>query len=124
MEDPYPFYARLRREAPLWRVPGTRVFVASSYAVIDEITARTDPFSNVVRTLLYRGDDGVPQQLEFGAAIEALASADPPGHTLHRRAVLPPLLAKKMAELAPDISSLANECVDSYVAAGGGDFMD
>lgn len=124
LEDPYPFYARLRQEAPFWRVPGTRVFVASSYAVIDEITGRTDDFSNVVRTLLYRGDDGVPQQLEFGAAIEALASADPPVHTLHRKAVFPELVARKMAELAADISGLANECVDRYVAAGGGDFMD
>lgn len=124
LEDPYPFYARLRQEAPFWQIPGTKVFVASSYAVIDEITARTDDFSNVVRTLLYRGDDGVPQQLEFGAAIEALASADPPVHTLHRKAVFPELVAKKMAELAPDISTLANQCVDRYVAAGAGDFMD
>lgn len=64
------------------------------------------------------------QQLEFGAEIEALASADPPVHTLHRRAVFPELVAKKMAELAPEITRLANECVRSYVAAGGGDFMD
>ena len=124
LEDPYPFYARLRQQAPFWRIPGTKVFVASSYAVIDEITARTDDFSNVVRTLLYRGEDGVPQQLEFGASIEALASADPPVHTLHRRAVFPELVAKKMAQLAPDISRLAIESVDSYAAAGGGDFME
>jgi cytochrome P450 len=63
LEDPYPFYARLRQEAPFWRVPGTQVFVASSYAVIDEITARTDDFSNVVRTLLYRGDGGISSSL-------------------------------------------------------------
>jgi len=124
LEDPYPFYARLRQEAPFWRIPGTRVFVASSYAVIDEITARTDDFSNVVRTLLYRGDDGIPQQLHFGAGVEALASADPPVHTLHRKAVFPELVAKKMAELAPDIERLAHGCLDTYLEAGGGDFMD
>jgi cytochrome P450 len=124
LEDPYPFYERLRQEAPFWRVPGTHVFVASSYAVIDDITARTDDFSNVVRALLYRGDDGVPQQLDFGAEIEALASADPPIHTLHRKAVFPELVAKKMAELAPDIKRLSSDCLDIYVAAGGGDFMD
>jgi cytochrome P450 len=38
--------------------------------------------------------------------------------------VFPELVAKKMAELAEDISSVAGQCVDSYVAAGGGDFMD
>jgi cytochrome P450 len=124
LEDPYPFYARLRQEAPFWRVPGTSVFVASSYAVIDEVTSRTDDFSNVVRSLLYRGVDGVPQQLDFGAEIEALASADPPVHTVHRKAVFPELVAKKMAELAPDISRLANDCLARYVTAGGGDFME
>jgi cytochrome P450 len=124
LEDPYPFYARLREEAPFWRVPGTQVFAASSYAVIDEITARTEDFSNVVRTLLYRGDGGIPQQLDIGMEIEALASADPPIHTLHRKAVFPELVARKMAELAPDITRLADECLDAYVAAGGGDFMD
>jgi cytochrome P450 len=124
LEDPYPFYDRLRQEAPFWRVPGTQVFVASSHAIIDEITGRTDDFSNVVRALLYRGEDGVPQQLDFGAEIEALASADPPVHTLHRKAVFPELVAKKMAELAPDIDRLANDCLSSYLARGGGDFMD
>jgi cytochrome P450 len=123
MEDPYPFYARLRREGPLWRVPGTRVFVASSYDIIDEITARTDDFSNVVRSLLYRGEDGIPQQLDFGGGVNALASADPPLHTLHRKAVFPELVAKKMAELAPDIEQLTNDCLDTYLRAGSGDFM-
>jgi cytochrome P450 len=123
MEDPYPFYTRLRREAPLWRVPGTRVFVASSYQVIDEITARTDDFSNVIRSLLYRGEDGIPQQLDFGGGVNALASADPPLHTLHRKAVFPELVARKMAELAPDIEQLAHACLDTYLQAGTGDFM-
>jgi cytochrome P450 len=117
LEDPYPFYARLRQEAPFWRVPGTQVFVASSYAVIDEITARTDDFSNVVRTLLYRGDGGIPQQLDIGTEIVALAGADPPVHTLHRKAVFSELVARKMAELAPDITRLADECLDAYVAS-------
>ena len=124
LEDPYPFYARLREQAPFWRVPGTQVFVASSYAVIDEITARTDDFSNVVRTLLYRGDGGIPQQLDIGTEIEALASADPPVHTLHRKAVFPELVARKMAELAPDIALLTDTRLEAYLAAGGGDFMD
>jgi len=30
IEDPYPFYRRLREEAPVWRVPGTDIFVVTS----------------------------------------------------------------------------------------------
>ena len=36
LEDPYPFYALLRREAPVWRVPGTDVFVVSSFGLASE----------------------------------------------------------------------------------------
>ena len=30
IEDPYPFYRRLHRHAPVWQVPGTEVFVVGS----------------------------------------------------------------------------------------------
>jgi cytochrome P450 len=123
LEDPYPFYRSLRQHAPLWRVPGTKVFLATSFEVIDEITIRPHDFSSVVRTLLYRGEDGLPQQLDFGAGVEALASSDPPVHTAHRKAVFPELVARKMAELAPDIDVLTNRFLDDYLPAGGGDFM-
>ncbi len=33
IEDPYPFYRRLHRYAPVWQVPGTEVFVVSSFAL-------------------------------------------------------------------------------------------
>ena len=30
MENPYPLYSRLRQEAPVWQVPGTKIFVAAA----------------------------------------------------------------------------------------------
>jgi cytochrome P450 len=125
LEDPYPFYRRLCAQAPLWQVPGTNVFLATSFDVIDEITSRTQDFSSVVRALLYRGEDGLPRQLEFdaGAGVQALASSDPPVHTVHRKTVFPELVAKRMAELTPDIDALAQHFLDDYLAAGGGEFM-
>src|SRR5262249_19607634 len=91
---------------------------------VAEIVSRTDDFSNVVRNLLSRGDDGLPHQLSFGGAeIQALASSDPPVHTLHRKTVFPELVARRMSMLEADIENLTRALLDDFVAAGGGDFM-
>ncbi len=124
LEHPYPFYERLRREAPVWRVSGTDVFVVSSFALVSEVVGRTDDFSNNVLRLLYRDEAGLPRQLSFGdASFQALASADPPAHTVHRRTVFPDLVAQRMVTLEPDVDAIASECIADLVQRGGGDFM-
>lgn len=124
LEDPYPFYDRLRREAPVWRVPGTDVFVVSSFAAVAEVVARVDDFSNNILRLLYRDEHGLPRPLAFGsAASQALASADPPRHTLHRRSVFPELVARRMLSLEPEVDQIAAGCVRQLVERGYGDFM-
>ena len=124
LEDPYPFYERLRREAPVWRVSGTDVFVVSSFGLVSEVVGRTEDFSNNVLQLLYRDEEGLPRQLSFGeASIQALASADPPAHTVHRRTVFPELVAQRMVTLEPEVDAIATGCIDRLVEQGGGDFM-
>jgi cytochrome P450 len=124
VEDPYPFYDRLRREAPVWPVPGTNVVVVSSFDAINEVVGRIGDFSNNLRALLYRDERGLPQQLSFGEeGFEAMAAADPPVHTVHRRAVFPNLVAQRMVTLEDDMHRLARQLVDRFVATGGGDFM-
>ena len=124
LEDPYPFYDRLRREAPVWRVPGTDVFVVSSFAAVSEVVGRVEDFSNNVLRLLYQDEHGLPQQLSFGdASFQALASADPPRHTVHRRTVFPDLVARRMLDLEPDVDQIATRCIQQLVARGHGDFM-
>jgi cytochrome P450 len=122
--DPYPFYRRLQREAPVWAVPGTAVFVASSFAMVAEASGRVADFSNNMRCLLHRDDDGLPRTLSFGGSVvQTLATADPPEHALHRGAVFPELVAKRMAALEPEIADLADSCVSRAVELGRADFM-
>lgn len=124
LEDPYPFYDRLRREAPVWRVPGTDVFVVASFATVAEVVARVQDFSNNVLRLLYRDEHGLPRPLAFGdAAMQALASADPPQHTVHRRTVFPDLVARRMLDLEPEVNQIATRCTEQLVALGRVDFM-
>jgi cytochrome P450 family 144 len=111
IDDPQPFYRRLRAEAPVWEIPGTGVFTVSTFELIAEATARVEDFSSNMRCLLYRDDAGLPCRLPFGdAGVQALATADPPMHALHRSTVFPELVARRMADLEHDIVTIADEC--------------
>jgi len=124
IDDPYPFYRQLQAEAPVWEIPGTGIFVVSTFDLVTQAAARTEDFSSNLKTLLYRDDAGMPCRLTFGdSGAQALATADPPLHALHRGAVFPELVAKRMAKLEPDIADLAGECVTRALDSGKTEFM-
>lgn len=125
IESPYAFYDRLRREAPVWRVPGTDIVTVASFAALAEAVARVEDFSSNLEALLYRDDAGIPARIEFrGAGIQTLATADPPVHTVHRGAVFPELVAKRMTLLEPSVSELAAKLLaDSLADDAPFDFM-
>ena len=124
IDDPYPFYAQLRERAPVWHVPATDVFIVSSFALLTEAAARVDDFSSNMRALLYKDESGLPARLSFGeSGADALATADPPIHKLHRDAVFPELVARRMDELKPDIAELARDCVTESLNEQTVDFM-
>jgi len=125
LDDPYAFYRRLQREAPVWQVPGTEVFVATTFDTVADATARVADFSSNMRCLLYRDDAGLPARLAFGGedGVETLATADPPIHTVHRSVVFPELMAKRMASLEPEIAEIADLCITDALDQGDTDFM-
>ncbi len=124
VDEPCSFYRRLVAEAPVWRVPGTAIVVASSYAAVTEIVSRTEDFSSNLRALLYRGADGAPELLPFDVGMQTLAVADPPLHTAHRRTVFPELVGRRMAALRPEVEALARAHVAAAVAKGAFEAMD
>lgn len=124
LQNPYAFYAMLREQAPVWMVPGTDVVAISTFALLSEAVARPEDFSSIMRCLLYRDQDGLPARLDFGeAAMPTLATADPPVHTTHRRAVFPELVARRMRTLEDDIRALSAAAVKQALDDGSFDFM-
>jgi cytochrome P450 len=124
LQDPYDFYATLREQAPVWTVPGTDVVVISTFALLSEAVTRPEDFSSTMRCLLYRDRDGLPARLNFGdAAMPTLAAADPPVHTIHRRAVFPELVARRMRTLEDDIRALSASTVAKALRENNFDFM-
>jgi cytochrome P450 family 144 len=124
IQNPYPFYRQLREQAPVWRVPGTEIFVITSYALLVEAAQKPEVFSSNMRCFLYRDENGLPARLNIGEfAVQALASADPPVHTAHKRAVFPKFVEKRMALLEPEIIELAASLTERAAAKQNVDFM-
>ncbi len=116
--DPYPLFARLRREAPVWRLPGENAYLVSTWDVVAEATSRVQDFSNHFRHTLFSHDDGTLGVLETGAmGPDVFAGADPPSHTAQRKIFFSELVRKKIDALEPYVAALADELLDPLLSA-------
>jgi cytochrome P450 len=124
LDEPYEFYRTLRDHAPVWSVPGTDVITVATFDLISEAVARPEDFSSNILSLLYRDDGGLPARLDFGGtAPPTLATADPPLHTTHRKAVFPELVARRMLTLEGDIRALCETAIDEALRNDLFEFM-
>jgi cytochrome P450 family 144 len=120
--DPYPLFARLRREAPVWRLPGENAYLVSTWDLVAEATSRVRDFSNHFRYTLFSHDDGTLGVLETGGmGPDVFAGADPPDHTAQRRIFFPELVQKKIDALEPYVLALTNDLLDALLRGGRGD---
>lgn len=121
VEDPYALFARLRREAPVWQLPGADAFFVTTWDLVSEAAARVEDFSNHFRHALFRdGEDGVGV-VEFDAGTDVFAGADPPEHTEHRRLFFPELVQRRMATIESDVAAVVDEHLAGLLRVGTGD---
>jgi cytochrome P450 len=127
MENPYDFYRLLRQDAPVWRVPNTRVFAVANWELVTDATSRVEDFSSNLTGALVRGADGRPVVLEFppgSISDSAIATADPPDHGLHRKLSLAPVSASAVANLESPIVEAVDRLLDPMIEQGGGEAIN
>ena len=126
LDDPSPLYDQLRRDAPVWRIPGQDTYLVSDPSWIREAVGRTSEFSSNLVSLLYRDTDGVPSSFDMaplGDPIHVLAVADPPNHGAHRKLLQPHLSPEAVRWLAEPIRQFADEGLEPLLEAHGGDVV-
>ena len=120
--DPYPLFERLRREAPVWQLPGENAFFVSTWELVADATRRVQDFSNHFRYTAFCHDDGTLGVLETGAiGPDVFAGADPPVHTAQRKIFFAELVQKKIDAIEPYVAALTDELLDGLLAERGGD---
>jgi cytochrome P450 len=124
IEDPYPLYARMRETAPVCQVGDSRAFWVGTRAAIEEAVKRHPEFSANLEAFLVCGRNQQPRihnMTVSGGGSRVIATADEPDHTIHRRLMLPPLKARRIADMEPELREFARSRVESLVKDGGGD---
>ena len=91
IENPFPFWAWLRKEAPVWEVPDAGYFTISRYADLMEVSRDSETFSSELLAVVQRDDSGRARlrktDLVGRPQSRVLGVSDGDMHTRHRRAV-------------------------------------
>ncbi len=120
VECPYPFYATLRREAPVYQVPGAGFYIVSRYEDILSVLRRPELFSSSSGPGLRPvPDDDVQAIMREGfPPVNTLLTNDPPAHSRYRGLVNKAFSARRVALLEPGVRAIAEALVDGFAADG------
>ncbi len=126
LADPYPYYARFRREAPIFYAPKIDFWVVSRYEDIQRIVKDPETFSNVrVQEPLYPLTPEALEKLKAGVRVRPTTStADPPLHKRTRKHAARAFSARRVAGLEGRIREIANGLIDGMKADGRADLVD
>lgn len=127
IQDPGPLYARMHETGSLHRIGDSGFYAVSGWDAVTEAIARSDDFSsNLTATMMYQPGGAVAEFHvgELGGPTQALATADEPTHSVHRKALLPQLAAKRIRAFEPFIADTATELWDDHLIGGRIEWMD
>jgi cytochrome P450 len=112
--DPYPFYRRLRREAPIGTVPGLDVWYLTRYDDCDAILRNPQAGSDASKSPVYRRltEAGVLRLPQSITGRPSFAFLDPPDHTRLRKLVSSAFTPRVVDRLRPRIQQLTDELLD------------
>jgi hypothetical protein len=117
-EDPYPTYARLREEAPLYRNEAAGFWALSRHADVIDAFRDSQRFSSSHGVSLDPAASGPHAHRTM-----SFLAMDPPMHGRMRGLVSRGFTPRRVAELEPRIRELARQHLDAAVAEGSFDFI-
>jgi cytochrome P450 len=120
LECPYPFFERVRNEAPVHQTP-LGFWLVSRYDDVMAVVRDTERFSSNMRnsfTAPAPSDELRAIQAEAYPSVNTLLTNDPPSHTQFRALVNKAFTPKRVAQLEGEIRQIANDLVDRWVDGG------
>ncbi|GAA4539967.1 cytochrome P450 [Mycobacterium paraffinicum] len=126
IQNPYPLYERMHQAGHVHRIGDSGFYAVSSWAGVSEAVTRCADFSsNLTATMMYQPGGAVAAlpMGELGGPTQALATADEPVHSVHRKALLPQLAAKRIRAFEPFIAETAARIWDARARDGRIEWM-
>jgi cytochrome P450 len=122
VEEPHEFFAALRREAPLYRLPSGAYYLISRYRDVRDAAMNPEVYSSNLIAVMTQGLEQ-PELLSFeGSAaerVDALATADPPVHARQRKLSNKAFSMRRVAALEPAVRALAESLVAAILPGRG-----
>ena len=129
LQNPHPFYRRLREEAPVYRDPKNGIIYVSTYAHVMEALAKPRIFSNGFARQLRAGASdggGSAREREISARgwqpADTLLTADPPIHTRYKKLAGRAFTQRRVATMSAYVDSVIHELLDGFTADGRCEF--
>ncbi|HTW35492.1 MAG TPA: cytochrome P450 [Rhizomicrobium sp.] len=128
LQDPYPYFARLRAEAPVFRDPKTGIVSISTYDLIREVNTKPSLFSNDFQKQMQSGASGKvdPDEaaiMKDGIQVtNTMLTADPPAHTRYRKLAIKAFTYKRVEGMGGYVAEVTNALIDSFLADGACEF--
>jgi len=117
LENPYPFYARARKEEPIFFSPELDTWVVTRYDDVLTILSQPDIFSSkdAMRPVI-KLSPAVFAELGKGyPRVPGTIESDGEAHTRLRNAVSKAFVPKRVKQLEPFIKEIATSLVDSFI---------
>lgn len=115
--DPYPMFARLRKEAPLYYNAEYDFYAVSRYADVSKALVDHETYSSARGAIL----ELIKANLDIPSGM--LIFEDPPIHDVHRKLLSRMFTPRRIAALEPMIRDFCAQCLDPLVGTGHFDFV-
>jgi cytochrome P450 len=128
LQDPYPYFARLRAEAPVYRSPLTGIVSVSTYELIMEVNRQPLVFSNDFSQALRSGSATASDPDELAILAEGwpvantMLTADPPAHTRYRKLAGQAFTYKRTERMGAYVAQVTNDLIDTFIDRGACEF--
>ncbi|MCK8499400.1 cytochrome P450 [Myxococcus fulvus] len=126
LENPHPFLARARREAPVFFSPALGAWVVTRHADISAVVADTERFSSAESITVGAATtppEVVAALMDGYPLVPSLVDNDPPAHSRFRGLVSKAFTGRRLAEKEPFIRALVDELIDSFRNEGKADLF-
>ena len=126
LECPFEFYKLARKEAPVYHLPGTNIFLATRHADIRAMLKDTATFSSDFGHVLSGPGESDEVKALYEDAVEpanTLLTLDPPRHRVYRSLVNKVFSAKRVEQMHDYIETIVDELIDNFIEQGECEFI-
>ena len=133
IQHPAPYYAQLRKYAPIYKLPrspapGRDVYFVSGYDIIrNEVLPNWRVFSNRFAELMGRGPTEDPEIAAIRGRgyeqVPTMLTEDPPAQRKYRALVNPAFTLARVEGMGPYITEIVDQLIDHFAEKGEADFL-